>query len=63
MLGDAVAHKIKEYSDITKTILISAYNVNEELLRKLEESNCIVKFIRKPIHLTSLIKLIDKTVS
>jgi CheY-like chemotaxis protein len=63
MLGDKVAHKIKEFNDRTKTILISAFNVDEVLLRELEESNSIVRFIRKPIHLRHLIELIDQTVS
>ena len=57
MLGDSVARKIKEYSE-TKIILTSAYNVNDELLRELEDSNCIAKYIEKPIQLGKLNEIV-----
>lgn len=62
MFGDSVAKKIKEYSE-TKIILISAYNIDNELLRELEDSNCIVKYIEKPIQLKSLMELIANTLN
>lgn len=62
MLGDSVARKIKEYSE-TKIILISAYDVDSELVKELEKSGYIIKYILKPIapdHLTSLVdELLD----
>ena len=62
MLGDSVALKIKEYSE-TKIILISAYDVDSELVKELEKSGYIIKYILKPIapdHLTSLVdELLD----
>jgi hypothetical protein len=39
-------------------ILITAYNVDDSLLKELKESDCIAKFIKKPIHLSSLIELV-----
>ncbi|MGH9987805.1 MAG: response regulator [Nitrososphaeraceae archaeon] len=60
--GDSVARKIKEYS-ATKIILISAYNMDDELLKELQESNCITRYVKKPIHLNSLNKLVEETIS
>ena len=61
MPGDFIAHKIDE-SDGTKIILISAYNMDDSVLKELRESNSIVKFVKKPIHLSSLIKLVEETI-
>jgi hypothetical protein len=38
MFGDSVACKIKEYNG-TKIILISAYNLDDTLVKDLEENN------------------------
>ena len=57
MMGDSVARKIKEYTE-TKIILISAYNIDDELVQELENGGYISKYILKPIetdHLTDLI--------
>ena len=62
MMGDSVARKIKEYSG-TNVILISAYNIDYELLKELENGGYISKYILKPIetgHLTDLIEEIVK---
>jgi CheY-like chemotaxis protein len=56
MSGDFIARKINEYSG-TKIILISAYNLDDSLLKELNESNCIA------IHLSSLIKLVADTIN
>lgn len=60
--GDSVARKIKEYSG-TKIILISAYSSDDPLLNELKENNYITKYIEKPIRLSSLIKLVEETIS
>jgi CheY-like chemotaxis protein len=62
MFGDSVARKIKEHNG-TKIILISAYDLDEALVKDLEENNYISKYIDKPIQLTDLIELIADTIS
>lgn len=62
MFGDCISHKIQEYSE-TKIILISAYEADEELVKDLEENNCMTKFIEKPIRLPNLIELVADTIS
>jgi response regulator RpfG family c-di-GMP phosphodiesterase len=57
IFGDSVARKIKEYNG-TKIILISAYDLDGELVKDLEENQYIAKYIEKPIHLTNLIELV-----
>ena len=61
MSGDIIARKINEYSR-TKIILISAYNLDGSLLKELNESDCIAKFIKKPINLSSLIETVADTI-
>jgi response regulator RpfG family c-di-GMP phosphodiesterase len=63
MYGDAVALKIREIYDETRTIMISAYAIDDILVKNLEESNCIAKFVKKPIHLKSLIELVTEIIS
>jgi response regulator RpfG family c-di-GMP phosphodiesterase len=62
MFGDSVARKIKEYNG-TKIILISAYDLDDEILKDLEENNYIAKFVEKPILINSLIELVADTIS
>ena len=62
MFGDSVARKIKEYNG-TRLILISAYDLDGELVKDLEENKCIVKYIEKPISIHSLIELVADTIS
>jgi response regulator RpfG family c-di-GMP phosphodiesterase len=57
MFGDSVAKKIKEYNG-TKIILISAYDLDGELVKDLEENKYIAKYVEKPIHLTNLRELV-----
>ena len=61
MLGDSVARKIKEFNGV-KIILISAYDLDESLLKELKEKEYIAKYIEKPIHLSNLIELVADTV-
>jgi len=62
MFGDSVARKIKEYNG-TKIILISAYDLDGELVKDLEENKYIAKYIEKPIFINSLIKSVADTIS
>ena len=62
MFGDSVARKIKEYNG-TKIILISAYDLDGELVKDLEENKYIAKYIEKPILINSLIELVADTIS
>lgn len=57
MLGDSVARKIKEYNG-TKIILISAYELDADLIKELEDSNYIRKYVKKPIRLDQLVELV-----
>jgi DNA-binding NtrC family response regulator len=60
--SDSVARKIKEYNG-TKIILISAYDLDDTLVKDLEENNYIAKYIEKPILMNSLIELVADTIS
>ena len=62
MLGDAVARKIKEYNGV-KIILISAYDLDNALVKELEESKFIVQFIEKPFEPANLIEIVARTIS
>jgi CheY-like chemotaxis protein len=62
MLGDAVARRIKEYNGV-KIILISAYDLDFTLVKELEESKFITKFIEKPIEPANLIEIVTRTIS
>ena len=46
-----------------KIILISAYDLDDTLVRGLEENNFISKYIEKSIHLANLIDLVADTIS
>src|ERR671938_503260 len=56
-LGDTtgyhVAHKIKELNDV-KIIMITAYEVNHDILREMEDNELVVDIIQKPIAIDSL---------
>jgi CheY-like chemotaxis protein len=60
--GESVARKIKEHNN-TKIIMITAYSLDDSLLKELEESNCVAKFIKKPVQLKSLINLVADTIN
>ena len=62
IFGDSVARKIKEYNG-TKIILISAYDLDGELVKDLEENKYIAKYIEKPISINSLIESVADTIS
>jgi CheY-like chemotaxis protein len=62
MLGDSVARTIKEHNG-TKIILISAYDLDDTLVKYLEESRYIAKYVEKPIHMANLIEIVARTIS
>ncbi len=59
MPGDEVACKIQGM-DGTKVILISAYEIEQEFLKDLEQRNCITSFLKKPVSMASLISKVDQ---
>jgi CheY-like chemotaxis protein len=62
MMGDSIARTLKELNG-TKIILITAYEVDNELLEELEENKYIARYIEKPIHLDKLIELVANTIN
>jgi response regulator RpfG family c-di-GMP phosphodiesterase len=60
MLGDIVACKISELNGV-KTLLISAYDLDQEMVKDLIARRCIVGTIRKPIRLPALTRQIQDT--
>jgi CheY-like chemotaxis protein len=51
--GDYVAHKIKELNDV-KIIMITAYEVNHDIIRELEDNELVIDVVQKPIAIDSL---------
>jgi CheY-like chemotaxis protein len=62
MLGDSVARKIREHNG-TKIILISAYDLDDVLLKELEDGDYIAKYVEKPIHTNRLVQLVAEITS
>jgi len=58
MLGDIVACKISELNGV-KTLLISAYDLDQNMVQDLIERHCIVGTIRKPIRMPAMIRQIQ----
>ena len=61
ILGDSVARKIKEYPG-TKIILNSAYNVDDALVKELENGNYISKYLLKPIEIDLLTDIVSEII-
>ena len=61
MSGDSVARKIKECNK-TKIILNSAYNVDDVLIRDIENGNYISRYIQKPFDTDRLTDLVAEMV-
>jgi DNA-binding response OmpR family regulator len=57
MLGNEVACRIKQL-DGTKVVLVSAYDLEEEMVEKLIQERCIVATLRKPLSLNALVEKI-----
>jgi CheY-like chemotaxis protein len=60
--GDTVARRIKEFNGV-EIILISAYVLDEELIKDLQENKYIATFVEKPIHMHNLIELVSNTIN
>jgi two-component system, sporulation sensor kinase E len=59
--GDKVARDIKEING-AKIILISAYEIDHDLIQRLKDERVIVEFVSKPITLDTLKRIIAKTI-
>jgi response regulator RpfG family c-di-GMP phosphodiesterase len=62
MLGDIVACKIHELNGV-KTFLISAYELEQEIVNHLLERRCIIGVMRKPIRMSVMIKELEKALA
>ena len=62
MTGDKVARNIKEING-AKIILISAYEIDRDLIQRLKDEGVIIEFVPKPITLDTLKRIIAKTIS
>ena len=62
MTGDIVACKIHELNGV-KTILISAYELQQTMINQLVERRCIKGILRKPIRMPTMVKEIEKALS
>lgn len=60
--GDKVARDIKEING-AKIILISAYEIDHDLIQRLKNERIIIEFVSKPISLDTLKRIIAKTIS
>ncbi|MFL6408545.1 MAG: response regulator [Nitrososphaeraceae archaeon] len=60
--GDYVAHKIKEINDV-KRILITAYEVNHDIVRHLEDNELVIDIVQKPIAIDSLMAKVAQGMS
>jgi CheY-like chemotaxis protein len=61
MGGDSVARKIRSYNG-TKIILISGYELDDKLIKDLEDGNYIRKFVKKPIEMNQLNQLVAEII-
>ncbi|MFZ0405563.1 MAG: hypothetical protein WAL79_07040, partial [Nitrososphaeraceae archaeon] len=59
--GDKLARDIKEING-AKIILISAYEINHDLIQRLKDERVIVEFVSKPVSLDTLKRIITKTI-
>jgi CheY-like chemotaxis protein len=62
MLGDIVACKIHELNGV-KTILITAYELQQGMVDHLIERDCITGIMKKPIRIPIMIKELEKILS
>jgi CheY-like chemotaxis protein len=62
MLGDIVACKIHELNGV-KTILISAYELEQVVINHLMERRCIIAVMRKPIRISAIVKELEEALA
>jgi response regulator RpfG family c-di-GMP phosphodiesterase len=64
MSGDEVAYRIKEIgSNVTKVILITAYELEKKFLAKLKDGKCIITDIKKPISSMALLEKVTQVLN
>ena len=59
MLGDIVACKISQLNGV-KTILITAFDLEDAMVRDLIYRKCIIDIMRKPIRLPAMLQRIEQ---
>ena len=59
MLGDIVACKIHELNGV-KTILITAYELEQDMVSQLIEKRCITGIMKKPVRIPTMIKELER---
>lgn len=57
--GDDIACKIRDL-DGTKVIMLSAFELEHEIIQDLKKNNCIVELLKKPIALKQLIDKVER---
>jgi two-component SAPR family response regulator len=60
MNGIELLKRMKEINSNVKTLLISAFEINDELFRKC---SCVDKLLQKPIHIPRLINEVGMQVT
>lgn len=60
--GDVVARKIHELNGV-KTFLISAYELEQNMVNDLMQSRCIIGVMRKPIRISVMTKELEKVLA
>lgn len=61
VLGDYVACEVHKLNGV-KTVLISAYDIDEKLIKELTKERCIVEMLQKPITLKKLDEKINQLI-
>jgi DNA-binding NtrC family response regulator len=61
MTGEDVARRIKELNG-TRIILISAYDIKDNLINELKSENIIVEFMHKPVSYSTLREAVKKVI-
>jgi response regulator RpfG family c-di-GMP phosphodiesterase len=62
MLGDIVAHKIHELNGV-KTILITAYELQQDMVSQLIEQGWIIGIMKKPIRMPAMMREVEIAMS
>ena len=62
MLGDIVACKVHELNGV-KTILITAYELEQDTVDHLIKKRCITGIMKKPIRMPTMIREMEKVIS
>jgi DNA-binding NtrC family response regulator len=63
--GDIVATTIRDLSGNikrTNTVLVTASELDEELVEHLKRKDCIIDSVTKPVSIDSLMRIIEKAI-